>query len=276
MADARAAVHAQLASMEELKTLLGALRALAASRYREAQRILPGVRTYEEVVSRACARAMASLPAGAPSRRARPAPVTVLFGAEHGFVGAFDDRLLEAMVGRPGTLVVVGARACGHARERGLTIQAGFDAASSVAALSSAVVEVCEALTEDLLQGQATPVEVLFARRARDGRTTVERESILPPPGPGASGGAGLPPLSNLAPAALVDRLADEYLLARLTRAATESFAAENASRLEILANAQRHVDERIERLARTEHHLRQEEITAELLELLAGRGRGP
>jgi F-type H+-transporting ATPase subunit gamma len=276
MADARAAVHAQLASMEELRPLLGALRALAATRYHEAQHVLPGVQTYEAVVSRACARAMGSLPTGPPQRGAQSEPLTVLFGAEHGFVGAFDDRLLDAVVGHPGTLVVVGVRACAHARERGLAIEAGFNAGSSTAGLSSAVVEICEALTEDLLENQARPVEVVFARCIQDGRTTVARENILPPPLSSEVDGAGLPPLLNLPSDILVDRLADEYLLARLTRAATESFAAENASRLEILANAQRHIDERIQRLARTEHHLRQEEITAELLELLAGRGLPP
>jgi F-type H+-transporting ATPase subunit gamma len=50
-----------------------------------------------------------------------------------------------------------------------------------------------------------------------------------------------------------------------------ESFASENAARLETMSAARRNIDEVLERLTARERQLRQEAITAELLDIVAG-----
>ena len=52
-----------------------------------------------------------------------------------------------------------------------------------------------------------------------------------------------------------------------------ESFASENAARLETMSAARRNIDEVLERLTARERQLRQESITAELLDIAAGSG---
>ncbi len=70
----------------------------------------------------------------------------------------------------------------------------------------------------------------------------------------------------------LASQLAIEDLPARLFEFVVESFAAANAASLEILQAAHAHLDEMLVELRRTENVLRQEEITAEVLEVITGR----
>jgi F-type H+-transporting ATPase subunit gamma len=50
-----------------------------------------------------------------------------------------------------------------------------------------------------------------------------------------------------------------------------ESTASENAARLQIMDAANRHIDDNLESLSKQSHRIRQEQITSELLEVVAG-----
>jgi len=75
---------------------------------------------------------------------------------------------------------------------------------------------------------------------------------------------------------ALAVQIAREYVHARLFQFVAESFAAANTASLEVLQAAHTHLDEVLVDLRRTENVLRQEEITAEVLEVSAGRMKRP
>ena len=60
--------------------------------------------------------------------------------------------------------------------------------------------------------------------------------------------------------------------IAQVFEAIAESFAAENAARLAVLQAANVHLSDMLADLRRTENVLRQDEITAEVLELIGGR----
>ena len=62
-----------------------------------------------------------------------------------------------------------------------------------------------------------------------------------------------------------------EHLYIALFRAAAESLASENASRLASMQAAERNIDERLETLGVRYRHTRQESITEELLDIIAG-----
>lgn len=53
--------------------------------------------------------------------------------------------------------------------------------------------------------------------------------------------------------------------------AALESFASENAARLEIMASARLNIDQKLDELSGQERLLRQEQITAEVQEVTSG-----
>jgi F0F1-type ATP synthase gamma subunit len=59
--------------------------------------------------------------------------------------------------------------------------------------------------------------------------------------------------------------------MAKVMRALMESSVVENATRLRILTNADRKIDEKMEALRQEARRLRQQSITAELLDILIG-----
>ena len=82
---------------------------------------------------------------------------------------------------------------------------------------------------------------------------------------------AANPPLLNLAPDVLIRALAADYMHAQLCRAGLHAFAAENEARLEAMTAARNQIERQLSALRATLRHVRQEEITAEIIELAAG-----
>jgi F-type H+-transporting ATPase subunit gamma len=78
-------------------------------------------------------------------------------------------------------------------------------------------------------------------------------------------------PLLNLPPEALIRDLAFDFLHAQLCDAALNAFAAENEARVQTMAAARREIDRQLDELRATQRLVRQDEITAEIVELAAG-----
>lgn len=278
MAERLAEVTARRQNIEGLRQVVDAMRSLAAVRQRQAADTLPAIRAYAGIMAAALARGVAlldRLPAGG----IRPVfgngfhndTTIILFAPEHGFTGAFTERLLAA-VADAGTLWIVGSRGVLLAQERGRTVAWSVAMATHTDAVPTTARAVAEAIYAGVLNGTLGRVDVVYPRMegmaeriVRDGLLPVDPARVT---GPGA---AGPPPLTNLDPQRLVERLADEYLFAQLTHAAMESFAAENAARLAVMVLARRNVDETLSSLTAAERRLRQEDITNEVIELSAG-----
>jgi len=70
---------------------------------------------------------------------------------------------------------------------------------------------------------------------------------------------------------ALFSALLRQYLFVSLFRAFAESLASENAARLVAMQAAERNIEERIDEFQALYHHLRQNAITSELLDIISG-----
>ena len=79
------------------------------------------------------------------------------------------------------------------------------------------------------------------------------------------------PPLITLAPQALLERLAAEYVYAQLCEAAMQAFVAENDARMAAMAAAKNNTESKLAALKQREQQRRQEEITTEIVELATG-----
>ncbi|MEZ4241934.1 MAG: F0F1 ATP synthase subunit gamma [Myxococcota bacterium] len=215
---------ARIGTVRELGEVFGALRALAASHAQQADAAMAGITAYAAGVGRAMGTALGLVPpAAAPAERA----LVIAFGAELGFCGAFDERVLQAVP--DGALWTVGRRLTAHATERGHAVAASWPMATR----PEAVLDVARRLAARLYEEAVpTPPRVTLLFTGPDG---VEQLSLLPYD-PAAFPGSGEdPPLVQVDPAELLARLVDEYVLAELARAAMASFAAENAARLRTL-----------------------------------------
>jgi F-type H+-transporting ATPase subunit gamma len=277
MAERLSDVQARLQSLHELQEIVGAMRAMAAARVQEAQAALDGTRAYAQVIGDAIAEALPLLPdASAPTIAAKDAANgLVLFMAEHGFTGAFNEELItaarRAMAGGE-ALFVVGTRGRALIEERGLTPAWKTDMATHAGAVTDTARHVADALYHRFQRGSLAAVSILYFRDQGGGRRALERQSLLPVDLKRfAAPRSAAPPLTNLAPPALIGRLIGEYVFAQLAHAALESFASENGARLAAMQSAREKLDERLSELQGLERRLRQEQITDELLEIVTG-----
>ncbi len=272
MTERLAEIETRLASIRELHGIISAMRGLAAMRIQEAERNLKSTRAYTAIVRRSLLQAIGLLPdpSDAQRRRGRGTVGIVLFGAEHGLAGDFNNRII-AGIGDSGAdaLFVVGTRGATTCAERGLRVAWSCPMATHVGAIMTTARHVSEELYRRFSRGELTGVAIVAARFDGGTRSTLTRQPVLPvaptavPRNP--------PPLIDLPPLALIERMLEEYLFAELAHAAMESFAGENAARLATMQAARRNVEQKLDELTAAARAVRQDEITAELLDIVTG-----
>ena len=273
-----AEVQTRIHSLQELGDVVGALRSVSAARVQQAHAVLDSVRQYTAIIQDAlgeAARAVASL-------TSRDAPVedshgfVIAFGSEHGFVGAYNDRVLEhAAIQRQerDDLFVVGARSVLRATERRDRVSWSCAMATQIGGIDEVALRIAERLGQLGGHGDLGRVVLVYTRSSGGSTWRIVTETLLPfDLQPYVSPRMDRPKaLSNLQPRALLDGLITELLFAQLAHAATESFASENAARLASMDSASDNVTGKLDDLRRVERELRQEEITTELLDVVTG-----
>lgn len=276
MSERLAEVGRRVATVRQLGTVVNAMRGIAGARAQQARARLPAIRAYADTAGRAIAEArrVTSEQPAATADVFRGKPGLVVFGAEQGFAGAFPRQILDAAA--PDFAVahvfMVGSRTAALAAERSLVCGWRSNLPSSVSALTETAVVVVEAVYAYLADAGPAPVAMLYPVWNPGHRARIVRRSLLPlDEAAFVSGKSGPPPLVNLSPADLIMRLAQEYILAQLCEATAEAFAAENEARAATMASAKTNIDARLTALEAEERLTRQEEITAEVVELAAG-----
>lgn len=276
MAERLADVVTQIQNVRQLEAVVTAMRGIAASRAQQARSALAGIETYAEVVSGAIGQALSLMPAGGPaSASSRPIKRGfILFCAEQGFAGAFSERVLDAVMGdlAGATAFLVGTRGAAVANERGVRPTWTAPMATYVGGIPTAANRLAEALYESIAAGTVTHVDIVFSRSRPGVSTQIDRHSLLPVDlSRFARPVQNQPPLTTLLPQVLLERLASEYVYARLLAAAMHAFAAENEARMIATAAAKTNIESKLAWLSQHERQLRQEDITTELIELAAG-----
>lgn len=259
-------LEARIASISGLDDVVGAMRALAAVRMRQAQESLDAARAHAETMREALDSARALVPA--PELPPEPPHTLVVFGTEHGFAGAYNERLLDEAAGC--ALIVVGSRAVALARDRGLEVVADLSTASHPSGVLDVANAVAAELMRHLEQAGKTTADVLHGRARGTGASTFERRTILPASPPSRPRGA-FPPLHDLEPRQLLAALAREALIAELACVAMESLAAESAARMQAMSAARDNIERKLTDMQRAEHRARQDQVTTELLDLVTG-----
>ena len=276
MTERLADVSHRLASVGQLAEVVGAMRALAAARAREARARLNSVRAYTQDIDDAIGRTLPLLDKAGltePPARAKGRLALLVFGAEQGFAGAFNARLVDAAAAaarsedRPKLLMLIGSRALTAAKARGMIPDWSHPMIVHLDRAAGLAEAIVTRLFEGLADGDIGSILLLHAGAGEEAAPVARRlapfdYSRFP------SLKAAQSPLLNMPAAALLPRLAEEHLFAEIVEAAVLSFAAENEARLRAMTKAQRHIDELLERLNARARTLRQEEITNEIIEL--------
>ena len=275
MTEHLADISARIGGIRQLGAVVNAMRGIAAARAQQARIQLAAVDSYAATVALAIGQVLDLLPAahlGIEQQSTRLA--LILFCAEQGFAGAFSESVLDAAGDELGDaeLLVIGTRG------RTIMLEKGIDAdwSAPMPAHSLGIPKLADRLTEALLlrvaSGKIDRLDALFSEWRPGQGIRIQRRRLFPLDLPGLSGPTrGRRPLLNMAPETLLLELTAEYLHAQLCNTTLHAFAAENEARMEAMAAARTQVENQLSTLQATERIVRQEEITAEIIELAAG-----
>jgi F-type H+-transporting ATPase subunit gamma len=275
MAERLSDIVTQTRNIRQLNAVVTAMRGIAASRAQRGRALLAGIEAYTAVISNAIGEALTLLPADgvAVQERAGAKRGLILFCAEQGFAGAFSERVFDAAGTdiRGAVTFVVGTRGAAVAGERGITPDWSDAMTTRIDGIADFANRLAEVLYGYLARRAIAKVDILFARSVA-GSIRIDLHSLLPIDFTRfARPQRQQPPLITLAPQALLERLAAEYVYAQLCEAAMQAFVAENDARMAAMAAAKNNTESKLAALKQREQQLRQEEITTEIVELATG-----
>lgn len=275
MTERLADITARIEGIRQLGAVVNAMRGIAAARAQQARTQLTAVDGYALTIAAAIGRVVSLFPL---NRRHGALTSTrsalVLFCAEQGFAGAFSERVLDAAGGDLATseLFLVGTRGATAAAER--HVVAGWKSAmpSHSLGIPKLADGIAEALYARIATGEIDALDAIFTQWQPGQGVHIERCRLFSLdmtafPRPITSDA----PLLNLAPDIVLRDLTADYMHAQLCHAALHAFAAENEARMEAMASARRQIERQLSSLQATQRTVRQEEITAEIIELAAG-----
>jgi F-type H+-transporting ATPase subunit gamma len=277
-------IESRTATARQLESVISAMRGIAAAREREAQGRLAGIRTAAATVGQAIGMVLAaapSVPVVEPEPERGLARIVIVLCTEQGFVGGFNERLLEQVErlrrDAGDELFVVGTRGVMLAEERGL--KCGW--ATPMAAHADDVMRVAGRITDAVYArfNEHAPSEVWLVH-AMPGPGLADRivtRQLVPFDFTRFRISSRMqPPLLTLPLDKLLTGLTERYVYVELCEGLMQSFAAENAARVAAMLAASKHVKDKLEALTRDYRIVRQDEITSEIVELASTSAPAP
>lgn len=269
----------QLETIDELRDIIHAMRSLAAIYLKQAEAQLRGVRAYRHVVNNAIGDALRTLdepPTTEPAGRA----CILLLGSEQGLCGRFNEIVAEGGVEHARELggavfLVVGRRGAATIERAGGEVVSVLQSSSSPEAAPAVIRRLAAEAFRRYMSKEFGRLYLGHAVYLSPGRIGTRLVPILP-----LDYSAWLPkpgepvkprPATALPPRALLASLVEEFYFIALYQAFVESLAAENGMRLQSMEAAKKNIDETKAVLRTRAQQLRQEEITAELLDVVSG-----
>ncbi len=288
MSDTVASLRRKIDSAGNLQSVVGTMKALAASSIGQYESSVHALRDYYRTVElglSVCFRSggSAAWMTGATRRMDAGAIGAVVFGSDQGLVGRFNDvvaahavKTLGALTDKP-RIWAVGERVHARLEDAGLQPAGLFTVPNSVGAITPLVGQILVASEARRSQGEVVELHLFYNRPTSGTVYKPVHQRLLPLDDIWQRELAKLPwPTKNLPEVmgvgtVTLQALIREYLFVSLFRACAESLASENASRLAAMQRADKNIDELLEDLNGTFHRLRQSGIDEELFDVISG-----
>ena len=281
-------LRSQLNGARDLHGVVRTMQTMAAVNLRQFNRAKEASLEIRRTVELGLRIALGAVEPGSEMVAGAPSGVlaAVVLGSDQGMVGAFNRRLAEHAAkrladletGRGGPMVLVmGVRAREALLGEGLEVHELVPAPASPSGIVPTVREIVLGLDRWTEGGRADEV-LVFGNRPEGGASIDQGDFRLVPPEEDLLDGLrrqrwpgrGLPEAPR-DPERSLRALLRSHLFARLVAAVAESLAAENAARIASMQSAERNISERIGELEQAVRRRRQESITEELLDIVAG-----
>ncbi len=248
-------LQATLASLDEIRGIMSAMKNLAFMEIRKLSGFLSAQQLAVKSIERAAADFMHF---HGVERKRKLVETALLIGSERGLCGDFNERLVETS-DHEIPVIAIGSKLDSRLEKR-LALIEGPNVAEEV---ESVLTKIVDRLA--MLQGALPEKEALGITAYYHGDEAVTKRRLLPLPEKTAEAAYPYEPLLYLEPFEFYEKLSGHYLYAALHEALCSSLMAENRYRLDHMENAIRQMDKRIERLKQHYNLLRQEEITEEI-----------
>jgi F-type H+-transporting ATPase subunit gamma len=272
-------------SAEELLSVVRTMKTLAAVSIRHYELAVEALNAYSHAVALGLQALLTQRPdvrIGTPAVD-HGSEALVVFGTDQGLCGQFNERvvaLAEELVA-PGAprlrVAAVGERCAGLLEEAGLPPETVFNVPSGIAGVGPLVQDLLFMVDDWQARDPLVQVRLVANQPGGGPFYATEQRQLLPVDRDWLENLAATPwrshslPWQRMSWRDLLAALIQQHLYVVLFQTLVESLASEDASRLAAMQNAERNIEERLADLHAAYHHRRQETITAELLDIVAG-----
>jgi len=277
----------RIESAEDLYSVVRVMKALAAARIRQCERAVESLAEYSRTIEAGLQVALHNRPeeiAGESPPGQRWG--IIVFGSDQGMCGSFNEQVatfsLEQIGSLAGTqedrtVLVVGSRVVGQLEDAGCAVNGQLALPSSVSGITSAVHGVLLKVEEMRFQKGIDQFLLVHHRPSGPASSWPSKLQLLPIDRDWLENLATRRWDSRSLPTFSMDwrqlfsALIRQHLFVALYRAFAESMASENASRLASMHTAEKNIQSHLSRLTVDYHQERQQAITEELLDIVAG-----
>jgi F-type H+-transporting ATPase subunit gamma len=285
MSDSLESLRRQLGAAGDLKSVVRAMKALAASSLGQYEKAAVSLKDYYRTVElglNACLKQSRTNLFATQKSPANPALGIVIFGSDQGLVGQFNEviaQFLQSKVpsSRKPRIWAIGERVAVAIEERGFNDLQRFDLPNSIQGITPLVGRILVAI-QDFQQKSGTLELHVFHHRPHSGETYEPiGKQLLPVNKEWSKSIKCIKWATNQIPQTIGPTLPNfsallrEYIFVSLFRACAESLASENASRLVGMQRAEKNIEELSGELTKRFHRLRQSTIDEELFDVVSG-----
>lgn len=274
MTERLADISARIDGIRQLGAVVNAMKGIAAARAHVARTQVEAVDSYAATIAEAMSGLLShDVPASATTRGSGGGRLGLLiFCAEQGFAGAFSERVLDSAGTEldPASLFLIGTRGLSVATARGLKPHWTAPLPSHTSGIPKLADRITIAIYDAVAEGRINCLDVLFTGWT-SGRPALVRRRLFPIDLAYLSDAKVERPLTQIPQESLIASLGQEYFNSQVCKAALHAFAAENEARMEAMSSAGSQIARELETFQATLRRVRQEAITAEIIELGAG-----
>ena len=281
-------IQGRIASFKDLQSIVKTMKALSAVSIRQYEEAVQSLGDYYRTIELGLHVVIRSpgkpiLPERRKDRELPPG--AVVFGSDHGLCGRFNEdiaahaleSLQESVDPEQRRVLAVGSRIAAHLEYAGQPVEEDFLTPGSAARITATVQQVLMKVDEWQTESPVQSVHLFYNRHLSGAGYRSTGAQLLP---------VDLEsfyrleekewpfrtlPTFTMDPERLFSSLLRQYLFVSIFRACAESLASEHASRLAAMQAAEKNLEERLDEVTGQYRRSRQDAITGELLDVVAG-----
>ena len=291
MTETQQALRQQLDSLDDLQSIVRTMKALAAASIRQYEQAFESLSLYERSVELGLGVMLRQYGVGSlvspPQHSVRAGPsIAIIFGSDHGLCGRFNEQIAEhartdlaqrSVKTNQHKILTVGVRLASQLQAQDVPVHKQVALPSTAEQITTTVQDILQWIDE--VRGRAPMPDVVIYANQPGERLDAEpsARALLPldieyfytlgrhrwP--------SRRQPVAFMDTHVLASTLIRQHLFVRLFRACAGSQASEQASRLSAMQSAESSLDERTDSVTNAHRRLRQDAITSELLDIVAG-----